>query len=76
MQFGKPNPEGYLKSLKTLQVTAAEAFMIEDSPAGVVAAQSAGIQVIQYGSDIDRKSSQTDYYVSTANEIKKIINTY
>jgi len=39
----KPDPEGYLIALHVLGVTAAEAAAVEDSPAGVQAAKSAGL---------------------------------
>lgn len=39
----KPDPELYLSVLKTLGVEAGEAFVIEDSPIGVTAAQRAGL---------------------------------
>lgn len=39
----KPDPELYLSVLKDLEVKAEEAFVIEDSPIGVISAQRAGL---------------------------------
>lgn len=43
---GKPDPEPYLSALEKLSISAREAIVIEDSPAGVQSACSAGIPVI------------------------------
>lgn len=43
---GKPNPEVFLKSCEKLGVKTDEAFVLEDSEAGIQAASSAGIKVI------------------------------
>lgn len=40
---GKPHPEPYLTGLRDLQVSAAEALAIEDSPTGLGSARAAGI---------------------------------
>jgi HAD superfamily hydrolase (TIGR01509 family) len=43
VQHIKPDPELYLNALRALQVSADEAFALEDSPLGVKAAKRAGI---------------------------------
>lgn len=43
---GKPDPEVFLKSCEKLGVKTDEAFVLEDSEAGIQAASSAGIKVI------------------------------
>ncbi|MDJ0363379.1 HAD-IA family hydrolase [Rhodococcus sp. H29-C3] len=43
---GKPHPEPYLTALEEMNISAGEAIVIEDSPAGVRSACSAGIPVI------------------------------
>ena len=43
---GKPHPEVFLKSCEKLGVKTDEAFVLEDSEAGIQAASSAGIKVI------------------------------
>jgi len=45
---GKPAPDPYLVALDLADVTASNALVIEDSPQGVQAAQSAGLSVIVY----------------------------
>lgn len=42
----KPNPDLFLKALSVLDVDAGEAIVLEDSPNGVQAAQTAGIFVV------------------------------
>jgi len=46
VEHGKPSPEGYLRAASDLGVDAAQCLVIEDSPAGIVAAQSAGMNVV------------------------------
>lgn len=43
---GKPDPEGYLRAAQLLNVPAADCLVIEDAPAGVAAARTAGMTVI------------------------------
>ncbi len=43
---GKPDPEGYLRALKLLGVSADEALVYEDSDQGIEAALAAGIDVV------------------------------
>jgi beta-phosphoglucomutase-like phosphatase (HAD superfamily) len=43
---GKPNPEGYLLALLRLDVAASEAVAVEDSAAGIAAANAAGIYTV------------------------------
>jgi len=42
----KPDPQAYLRALDALQILPPEAIAMEDSPAGVAAAQAAGVPVI------------------------------
>jgi HAD superfamily hydrolase (TIGR01509 family) len=53
----KPDPQVYLRALQTLDLTPEEVLAIEDSPAGVAAARTAGIAVVVarsfYFADID-----------------------
>jgi HAD superfamily hydrolase (TIGR01509 family) len=42
----KPDPQAYLLALDTLQLRAADTVAMEDAPAGVAAAQAAGVPVI------------------------------
>jgi beta-phosphoglucomutase len=43
---GKPDPEGYLRALELLGLSAAEAVALEDTPPGVAAAKSAGVYCV------------------------------
>jgi sugar-phosphatase len=43
---GKPGPEGFLKAATLLNEEPRQCLAVEDSPAGVLAAQTAGMQVI------------------------------
>ena len=43
---GKPDPEGYAKTLGILGVDAADAIVFEDTEAGIASAKAAGLRVI------------------------------
>lgn len=43
---GKPSPEIFVKAAKLLGVDASKCLVLEDAPAGILAAQRAGMQVI------------------------------
>lgn len=43
---GKPDPEGYLRAAQLLDVPAPDCLVIEDAPAGVEAARTAGMTVV------------------------------
>ena len=51
----KPYPEVYLRALRGLGVSAAEALAIEDSPNGVLATQRAGIRCVIVPNQLTRK---------------------
>lgn len=42
----KPNPEGYLKGAKALNVNPADCIVVEDAPSGVKAAKAAGMKCL------------------------------
>lgn len=46
---GKPDPEGYLAAAAQLGTDVADCVVVEDSPAGLAAAQAAGAQVLGIG---------------------------
>jgi beta-phosphoglucomutase len=52
---GKADPEIYLLTARALGVTVAECLAIEDSPAGVEAAQAAGIEVVAVSTPLTRQ---------------------
>jgi sugar-phosphatase len=43
---GKPDPEGYLKAANRLGVAPGRCIVVEDSPAGILAGQRAGMKVV------------------------------
>jgi len=43
----KPDPEGYLKILEDLNISAEDAMIVEDSPKGIQAARATGCKVMQ-----------------------------
>jgi sugar-phosphatase len=51
VKMGKPHPECYLKAAETLKVNPEECLIFEDAPAGVMAANNAGIPVVIIGRD-------------------------
>ncbi|VVB98840.1 Phosphoglycolate phosphatase [uncultured archaeon] len=51
---GKPDPEGYLKAAKKLNVNPKDCVVIEDSVYGVMSARSAGMKVIAVTNTHDR----------------------
>jgi sugar-phosphatase len=46
VEHGKPSPEGYLLAAERLEVAPAGCVVIEDAPAGVEAARSAGMRAV------------------------------
>lgn len=56
IEHGKPHPEIYLKMLQRMNVAPDEAVIIEDSVAGIKAAQAAGITVFGVTNSITRNS--------------------
>lgn len=46
VEKGKPNPEIYIKAAQALGQDAANCFVLEDSPNGIVAASEAGCKVV------------------------------
>jgi mannitol-1-/sugar-/sorbitol-6-phosphatase len=43
---GKPDPEGYLKAAHQLRVSPARCLVVEDTPAGILAGRSAGMNIL------------------------------
>jgi HAD superfamily hydrolase (TIGR01509 family) len=44
---GKPNPDGYILAMSKLGVSPSETLVVEDGEYGIMAAESAGIEVIK-----------------------------
>jgi HAD superfamily hydrolase (TIGR01509 family) len=49
---GKPAPDVFLKAAKLLEVSVADCLALDDAPAGIIAAQRAGMQVISVPSPV------------------------
>lgn len=45
VELGKPHPEGFLKAASSLRMTPSNCLVVEDAPAGVMAALAAGMTV-------------------------------
>jgi len=56
VEHGKPNPEIYLQMLRQMNLQANEVIIIEDSVAGIKAAQAAGIAVFGVTNSITSKA--------------------
>ncbi len=72
VELGKPDPSIFLLAAKHLAVDAAEVLVIEDSPAGVLGAKSAGMKCVGVGTDMwgERlRNSGADYLISSFSEI-------
>lgn len=50
VSVGKPSPEGYLRGAALLGIDPADGVVVEDAPAGVLAAKRAGMRVLAVGS--------------------------
>jgi sugar-phosphatase len=49
VRAGKPDPDGYLKAAAQLGLQPADCTVIEDTPAGILAARAAGMHVLAIG---------------------------
>jgi len=75
VKHGKPDPEIFIKTMKLLKISDKECIVIEDSTAGVIAAQRAKIKCIAVGDHIDKsKLKKNSIYIETLEKInlKKI----
>ena len=73
---GKPDPAGYKLVLDKLNHAPEQALAIEDSPAGITAAQAAGIKVIGFDNGLNQDTSLANFQASSIEEIEEIINRY
>ena len=75
VKTGKPAPDGYLLAASRLNVKPSECVVIEDAPAGIQAAKSAGMRVIAVASTLKSEVlSQADLAVRQLSEIN-LLNT-
>lgn len=66
---GKPAPEPYLLGAKRMGVPVEDCVVVEDSPAGIVAAKAAGMQTIGVMSTHSREELACDIVVSQLNDL-------
>lgn len=71
---GKPDPEGYLMILRTLDIDSSCAIAVEDSPAGIAAAKAAGLEVIGFDNGLNQDISSATYKISEMKEVLQLIN--
>lgn len=77
----KPDPEGYLKAIKSLNIRPSEAMIVEDTKLGIASAKSAGASCIGVCSTREMQSlKQADIIVENFADIDpilmKLLNTY
>jgi len=71
VQNGKPDPEPYLKGAQLLGIDASHGLVVEDAPAGIRAAQAAGMKVIGLASTYKPEElSQSDAIISKLADLK------
>lgn len=79
---GKPDPEIYHLALSELQVAPEQSLAIEDSPSGVQAAVSAGINVIAVATPFTRQALHSmnllpeDRIVDEPDQLKQVLNAF
>lgn len=66
---GKPSPDVYLMAAASLAVAPSECIVIEDAPAGVQAARSAGMGVVALTTTHRREELQADAWAGSLTEI-------
>ncbi len=55
VDYGKPHPEPYLKSLERLKIKPSEAVVIENAPLGIHSAKAAGLKVLALETSLPKK---------------------
>ena len=74
VEHHKPAPDGYRKALSLLELCAEECIVVEDSPVGIRAAQSAGLAVIAYkGGEIRQDTAQAEYSAASFEECTALL---
>jgi len=67
---GKPDPEPYLTGAKLLGMNASDCLVIEDAPAGILAAHAGGMRVIGITSTYPAAALQAEIVVQKLAQIK------
>jgi len=67
---GKPDPEPYLSGARLLGMTASDCLVIEDAPAGILAAHAGGMRVIGLTSTYPASALEADVVIRKLEQIK------
>ena len=71
---GKPDPDPYLLGLERLGISASEALVLEDAPAGIKSGKAAGISVVAMVTTHERESlHEADFVANSLFEIPKLL---
>ena len=68
---GKPEPDVFLEAARRLEVAPADCLVIEDAPAGVVAARRAGMRVV--GLQTTHAGIEADWVVASPAELAQVL---
>ena len=76
VEFGKPNPDIYLKAANKIGLSPEKCIAIEDAPAGILAAKNAGLTCIAYKNPntYGQVFTHADYVVEKYDECIPIID--
>jgi beta-phosphoglucomutase len=68
---GKPHPEPYLRSLKSLNIGPSQAVVIENAPFGILSAKKAGLKCLALETSLPRKYlNEADFVFSSIKELQ------
>jgi sugar-phosphatase len=71
VERGKPDPEGYLAAARTLGYAPGECVVVEDAPAGLAAARSAGMRSIGIAGTFPRSAlTEADVVVDAFRQVR------
>ena len=73
--FGKPDPEPYLKGVKSLDLSPHQVLVIENAPLGIQSAKKAGIEVLALGTTLPFDHlKEADYFCQNHEELYEIFS--
>jgi sugar-phosphatase len=70
VRAGKPDPDGYLQAAARLHLAPADCTVIEDTPAGILAARAAGMPVIAIGTTFPESELLGAPWIADFTELK------
>lgn len=74
VEKGKPHPDPYLLGLERLGISANNALVIEDAPAGIKSGKAAGIKVVAMVTTHERESlHEADFIADSLLELPKLL---